>query len=37
MVNEGDDQTKALADRYNPLALQEKINSFKFAKGNAVD
>lgn len=21
MVNEGDDQTKALADKYNPLAL----------------
>ena len=37
LVSEGDDQTKALAERYNPKALQEKINRFKFTKASAID
>ena len=32
---EGDSAQKALAERYNPSALQEKIKKFKFTKVNA--
>ena len=35
LVSQGDDQTKALAEKYNISALQEKIKGFKFAKANA--
>ena len=35
LVSQGDDQTKALAEKYNVSALQEKIKGFKFTKVNA--
>ena len=34
LVNEGDEQTKLLANKYNPEALNEKIKGFKFTKGS---